>query len=147
AFTLTLTDRTQNWTQTTQQTSPAAQLGSAEVIAEAPSSQAGVLPLSNFGTVGFTSADADHMPIGNSGAGALAMVAASGVTEAVPSALTGGGAFSVAFGGNAPAGATPTPTSSGGTGTGSPAPTIPASPSPSPTTTPARYHHHHHWWW
>jgi hypothetical protein len=37
-FTLTLTDSTRGWAKTTHQTSDAAQLGSAEIIAEAPSS-------------------------------------------------------------------------------------------------------------
>jgi hypothetical protein len=146
AFTLTLTDQTGNWTQTTQQTSQTAKLGSAEVIAEAPSSQTGVLPLSNFGTVNFSGANADNAPIGNSGADSLTMVSANGVTEATPSALTGGNAFSVTFGGNGTTGAAPAP--SGGTGTGSTAPTTPASPAPSPTTTDTDgWHHHHHWFW
>jgi hypothetical protein len=150
AFTLTLSDTTQNWTQATQQTSQTAQLGSAEVIAEAPSSQTGVLPLSNFGTVNFTNADADNTPIGNSGADSLTMVSANGVTEATPSALTGGNAFSVTFGANAgaapapsgaaPSGAAPTPS----TGTGSTAPSTGGSPAPGTGT---GRHHHHHWWW
>ena len=147
SFTLVLSDTTANWTQTTQQSSTTAQDGSAEVIAEAPSSQTGVLPLSNFGTVDFTNAQANGAAIGNSGADSLTMVSAGGVTEATPSALTGGNAFSVAFG--SAAGAAPTPTGTGtGTGTGSTAPTGPASPppSPSPTTTTTR-HHHHHWFW
>jgi hypothetical protein len=41
AFTLTLTDSTQGWTQTTGQTSDTAQLGSAQVIAEAPATGPG----------------------------------------------------------------------------------------------------------
>jgi hypothetical protein len=41
AFTLTLADSTQGWTQTTNQTSDTAQLGSAEVIAEAPATERG----------------------------------------------------------------------------------------------------------
>ena len=123
AFTLTLSDQTENWTQTTQQTSQTAQLGSAEVIAEAPSSQNGVLPLSNFGTVNFTNALADNAPIGNAGADSLTMVAANGTTEATPSALTDGDAFAVTFGGG---GAT--------TGGGSPAPT--GSTAPSGSTPP-----------
>jgi hypothetical protein len=148
AFTLTLSDQTQNWTQTTQQTSQTAQLGSAEVIAEAPSSQNGVLPLSNFGTVNFTNAEADNAPFGNADADSLTMVAANGTTEATPSALTGGSAFSVTFGGGgattgggspAPSGS-PAPTGTGPTGT---APTTGASPVPSPT---APGHRHHHRW-
>ena len=54
AFTLTLSDTTENWTQSTKANSPGAALGSAEVIAEAPSNGQQVLPLGNFGTVDFT---------------------------------------------------------------------------------------------
>ena len=97
-FTLTLTDQTQGWNQVTTQTLASAQLGSAEVIAEAPSSTTGVLPLSNFGTVNFTGATANGAPIGNSAnLSELTMVSAGGATEATPSALTGGNAFSVAW--------------------------------------------------
>ena len=64
-FTLTLTDSTQGWTQTTQQAEPDAQLGSAEVIAEAPSNGT-VLPLADFGTVNFTNATVDDASIGDS---------------------------------------------------------------------------------
>ena len=98
AFTLTLTDSTQGWTQKTNQTLNTAQLGSAEVIAEAPSSGNGnVLPLSNFGTVNFTAATADNTPIGNENPDSLTMVSGNNVTEATPSALTGGNAFSVTW--------------------------------------------------
>jgi len=97
-FTLTLTDQTQGWNQVTTQTSATAQLGSAEVIAEAPSSTTGVLPLSNFGTVNFTAATANGTPIGDSAnLSELTMVSAGGATEATPSALTGNNAFSVSW--------------------------------------------------
>jgi Peptidase A4 family len=152
AFTLTLSDQTGNWTQTTQQTSQTAQLGSAEVIAEAPSSQNGVLPLSNFGTVNFTNAEADNAPIGNANADSLTMVAANGTTEATPSALTGGDAFAVTFGGGGATtgGGSPAPAPSGSTAPAGPSPTgttptTGASPAPSPTATGHR--HHHHWPW
>ena len=46
-----------------------AQLGSAEVIAEAPSDAATVLPLSSFGTVNFTSAPVDNAALANANAG------------------------------------------------------------------------------
>lgn len=55
-FTLTLTDNTQGWTQTEHKTLAGATLGSAEVIAEAPSSGSRVLPLSNFNDVFFGAA-------------------------------------------------------------------------------------------
>lgn len=95
-FTLTLTDQTQGWNQVTTQTSATAQLGSAEVIAEAPSSNT-VVPLSDFGTVNFTAATVNGAPIGNAHLSSLTMVSADGVTEATPSALTGGNAFSVTW--------------------------------------------------
>jgi hypothetical protein len=51
---------TRGWTQTTDQTSDTAELGSAEVIAEAPSSGTGTVPpLSDFGTVSFTGVTVD----------------------------------------------------------------------------------------
>ena len=139
-FTLTLSDTTQNWTQTTNQSVPQAQLGSAEVIAEAPSSQT-VLPLSNFGTVDFANAAVDGQGIANANAMALTMVSGNGVTEATPSALNGQG-FSVTW------------DSSGGTGaaTGAGNPATPGTPgSPGNTgntgttgTTGTGHHHHHH---
>jgi hypothetical protein len=128
-FTLTLTDTTAGWTQTTNQASATAQLGSAEVIAEAPSSGT-VLPLSNFGTVSFSDVLADNAPIGNENASALAMVSAAGVIEATPSALSGGNAFTVTFDG---AGAAPS------TGAAAPAPATGGG------GVPGRHHHHHHW--
>jgi len=82
AFTLTLSDQTRGWTQTTDQTSATAQLGSAEIIAEAPSDTNGVLPLSNFGTVNFTNVAVDTAPLGDANAAGLTMVSAGGVTEA-----------------------------------------------------------------
>jgi hypothetical protein len=96
SFTLTLTDATENWSQATKQTANVAQLGSAEVVAEAPSSGT-VLPLSNFGTVNFTNVTANAAAIGNENPGALTMVSAAGATEATPSALTGGNALSVTW--------------------------------------------------
>jgi len=58
-FQLVLKDTTQNWTQTINATEAGADLSSAEAIVEAPSStsdsgSSSVLPLTNFGSVGFT---------------------------------------------------------------------------------------------
>ena len=105
AFTLTLTDATQGWTQTTQQASATARLGSAEVIAEAPGNGT-ALPLANFGTVNFTNATVGNTVIGNAHPAALTMVS-GGITEATPSALTGGNSFTVTRDGSAAAAASP----------------------------------------
>jgi Peptidase A4 family len=58
-FTLTISDATQGWSNTTNARLKSAKLASAEVIAEAPSSSGGVLPLANFGTVSFSNAKAN----------------------------------------------------------------------------------------
>ena len=94
-FTLTLRDATQGWTQATQQAEPDAQLGSAEVIAEAPSDGT-VLPLADFGTVNFTGVTVDDAPIGTDPSlSELTLSAPDGTPLATPSALTAGEAFSV----------------------------------------------------
>lgn len=132
AFTLTLKDATQNWTQTTTQTSNTAQLGSAEVIAEAPSNGT-VLPLSNFGTANFTNATVDNQPIGNENASALTMVSANGVTEATPSALTGGNAFTVTWDSSGANAVAPAPAAS----SASPGATMAATGAATPAATSA----------
>jgi hypothetical protein len=132
AFTLTLTDTTQNWTQTTNQTSDAAQLGSAEVIAEAPSNGT-VLPLSNFGTASFTNATADNEPIGDENAAALTMVSSAGVTEATPSALSGANAFTVTWDSSGTSTAAPAPAAT----TATPAPPASSTPAPPASSPPA----------
>ena len=119
-FTLTLRDTTQDWTQVTNQTVPDAELASAEVIAEAPSSQT-VLPLADFGTVNFTDAAVNGQAIGNDNPIALSLVSSSDAAEATTSALTGGTSFTVTWDSD---GSISTPATAGGTaGTG---------------------HHHHH---
>ena len=132
-FTLTLSDATQGWTQTTQQTAADAQLGSAEVIAEAPSSGDSVLPLADFGAVNFTGATADGAPIGNSAnLSELTMSSAAGTPLAAPSALTSASALSV----TAEVGGTTTAVPGGpGTGTGGGSPGD------------GKRHHHRGWDW
>src|SRR5581483_7791340 len=152
AFTLPLTDSTQGWTQNTNQTLNTAQLGSAEVIAEAPSSGNGnVLPLSNFGSVNFTAVSADNAPIGNENPDSLTMVSGNNVTEATPSALAGGNAFTVTWNSDGLAAGTPAPAA---TATAGPAPTGTApAPAPSATATggtgggSGQPHHQFYWWW
>jgi hypothetical protein len=92
SFTLTISDTTKGWTHTTVKTYTPAKRHSAEIIAEAPSSGTGVLPLTNFGTVAFTSAVANGLPIGNQAPDKITMQSGS-IVKAVPSALSNGTDF------------------------------------------------------
>ncbi|BBH15890.1 hypothetical protein Back2_01770 [Nocardioides baekrokdamisoli] len=85
-FTLLLTDGTK-WTRTVTRSLTTAQLQSAEVIAEAPSSGRGVLPLANFGSVTFTGAQVNGTPIGSLNPNQITM-AASGIVKAQPGPLS-----------------------------------------------------------
>jgi Peptidase A4 family len=95
-FTLELTDTTRGWSHTTTARLKSAKLGSAEVIAEAPSSSSGVLPLADFGTVGFSGATANGTSFGSlSGLDRINMVSGS-TTKASTGAISGGN-FSVTW--------------------------------------------------
>ena len=96
-FTLTLTDTTQGWTETVSKKLRSARLASAEVIAEAPSSSSGVLPLANFGTVSFAGAQVNGATLTSTTPGIDPITMASGNTvKAVPSKISGG-AFTVTW--------------------------------------------------
>ena len=96
-YTLTLTDNTQGWTETQNETSSSAADASAEVIAEAPSSDSGQLPLSDFGTVDFTDATVNGSALGDSSPDEIDMVS-NGDTLATTSGLDGSGEdFSVTW--------------------------------------------------
>ena len=95
-FTLTLSDTSQGWTRTAKAKLRSAKLGSAEVIAEAPSSSSGVLPLADFGSVAFSNATANGTLFGSlSGRDAINMASGS-TTKATTSSITGGN-FSVTW--------------------------------------------------
>jgi hypothetical protein len=97
SFTLTISDSTQGWTNTTTQRLKRATLASAEVIAEAPSSSGGVLPLANFGTVSFSGATANGALLTSSTPHIDAITMQSGSTvKAQPSSISNG-SFSVAW--------------------------------------------------
>lgn len=95
-FTLTIRNVTTGASFTTTQTLKRARLASAEAIAEAPSSSGGVLPLTNFGTVSFSSVTVNGQAIGAFNPDRIDMVS-GGVTKASTSALSGGTAFSVTW--------------------------------------------------
>jgi len=96
-YTLVLKDTTQGWSHTVHKTLNSGKNSSAEVIAEAPSSSSGVLPLTNFGTVNFSNAKVNGSAIGNFNPTKIIMVNSSGRAKDSVSALSGGTAFSVTW--------------------------------------------------
>jgi hypothetical protein len=98
-YQLVLEDHTRGWTQTVTSRSTRATRGSAEVIAEAPSSNRGVLPLADFQKVGFAGASLDGTPLSSStpGIDPITMDTSTGGTiKARPSSLSSG-AFTVTW--------------------------------------------------
>jgi hypothetical protein len=99
-FVLSLADKPRTgtgWSVSTTQTlkSPAA-LSSAEVIAEAPSSNTGVLPLADFGVMSFTGSAVNGATLANGPSTVgIEMVSSHGAIEAIPGALNTAGGFSV----------------------------------------------------
>lgn len=96
SFTLTLTNTTRGWTHTTNARLKNARLGSAEVIAEAPSSSGGVLPLADFGTASFAGATANGVSFASQHPDAIDMVSGS-TTKASTSNISGSGDFAVSW--------------------------------------------------
>jgi hypothetical protein len=94
-YQLKLSDSSKGWTQTTKQRLKSAKRGSAEVIAEAPSSSGGVLPLADFGTANFSGAKVNGSSMASlSGLDPITMATSSGTVEAKPSAMSNSGSFS-----------------------------------------------------
>jgi hypothetical protein len=91
-FQLVLSDSTRAWSQTVTARLKSAKRGSAEVIAEAPSSSGGVLPLADFQKVGFASATVDGSLLSAStpGIDPITMATSSGTIKAQPSAIKSG---------------------------------------------------------
>lgn len=96
-YTLVLSDTTQGWSHTTTGSAPSGLNASAEVIAEAPSSNRGVLPLANFGTMSFTNATVNGAALGTVPTPQKITMATSRYTKAAVSNLTGNNAFSVTW--------------------------------------------------
>jgi hypothetical protein len=90
-FQLTLSDQTRGWSQSTTQRLKSAKLGSAEVIAEAPSGSGGVLPLADFVSAPFSAATANGSVLTSSTPGLDPLTMASGgTTKATPSNISSG---------------------------------------------------------
>jgi hypothetical protein len=91
-FNLTLSDKTRGWSQTTTRRLKSAQLASAEVITEAPSSRGSILPLADFGTATFSDPTVNGSPLTSSTPGLDPITKVSGGTvSAAPSAISGEG--------------------------------------------------------
>jgi hypothetical protein len=89
-YTLTLSS-SRGWNFKTTKSASAAN-GSAEWIAEAPSSGSGVLPLANFGTVNFSNCTANGKAISaNPNVDEITMETSGGTVKAQPSGLNGSG--------------------------------------------------------
>jgi hypothetical protein len=94
-YTLVLKDTTRGWSHTVNKTLNGAKNSSAEVIAEAPSSSTGILPLTNFGTAHFSNAAVNGAALGKASPTKIIMVNGSGRAKDSVSSLSGGTAFSV----------------------------------------------------
>jgi hypothetical protein len=93
-YTLVLHDATQGWTQTITKNQSGLARSSAEVITEAPSSNSGVLPLANFGTVRYSTSSANGTSLGSQSPIAITMINNSGADKDSTSSISSGGAFS-----------------------------------------------------
>jgi hypothetical protein len=92
-YTLVLTDSTQGWTQNIVKNQSGLARSSAEVITEAPSSNSGVLPLANFGTVSYSTSSANHASLASFNPVEIIMVNNSGSEKDTTSSIGSGGAF------------------------------------------------------
>lgn len=90
SFTLKLSDTTQGWSQTVNKSLSGAARASAEVIVEAPSSDTGVLPLADFGTVNFSGSTVDGSQLSALNPTEITMVSSNGTQEDSISSLNGG---------------------------------------------------------
>jgi hypothetical protein len=95
-YTLTLTDSTQDWTQTETINETGLDRSSAEVITEAPccTNSGGILPLSDFGTVTYGSSTANGTSLGSQSPTEIIMVDNSGRDKDSTSAINSSGGFS-----------------------------------------------------
>lgn len=105
-YDLVLTDSTEGWTEHNVVSKPiGATNASAEIIAEAVSSGAGITALPNFGAVRFTGSTVDHGTLQQSRAQSISMTNTIGQVIATPGPADSAGDFTVTYGG----GTTPPP--------------------------------------
>jgi Peptidase A4 family len=93
-YTLVLKDSTQGWTQTITKNETGLDRSSAEVITEAPSSNSGVLPLADFGTVSYGSSTGNGTSLSSESPTEIIMIDNSGAQKDSTSSINGSGGFS-----------------------------------------------------
>jgi hypothetical protein len=93
-YTLVLKDTTKGWTQTITKNQSGLSRSSAEVITEAPSSNTGVLPLANFGTINYTGSSDNGSSMGGQSPTSIVMINNSGQDKDSTSSMSSSGAFS-----------------------------------------------------
>jgi hypothetical protein len=93
-YTLVLKDSTEGWTQTITKSQAGLDRSSAEVITEAPSSNTGVLPLADFGTVSYGVSAANGTSLGSQSPTEIIMVDNSGADKDSTSSINSSGGFS-----------------------------------------------------
>jgi Peptidase A4 family len=93
-YTLVLKDSTEDWSQTVTVNESGLDRSSAEVITEAPSSDTGVLPLADFGTVSYSATEANGASLGSQSPTEILMVDNSGLEKDSTSSISSAGAFS-----------------------------------------------------
>ncbi len=93
-YTLVLKDNTKGWTQTITKNQSGLARSSAEVITEAPSSNTGVLPLADFGTVSYTGSSDNGSSMGGQSPTSIVMINNSGPDKDSTSSISSSGAFS-----------------------------------------------------
>ncbi|HEY3976197.1 MAG TPA: G1 family glutamic endopeptidase [Streptosporangiaceae bacterium] len=93
-YTLVLKDTTKGWTQTITKNQSGLDRSSAEVITEAPSSESGVLPLADFGTVSYSASAANGTSLASQSPTEIIMIDNSNRDKDSTSAIGSGGAFS-----------------------------------------------------
>jgi hypothetical protein len=97
SYTLVLKDTTKGWSHTVTKSLSGAANSSAEVIAEAPSSASGVLPLAHFSPVTFSNATVNGSPIGNFSPTQIIMVDSAGRAKDSISSLSSGTTFTATW--------------------------------------------------
>ncbi len=93
-YTLVLKDNSKGWTQTITKNQSGLDRSSAEVITEAPSSESGVLPLADFGTINYSTSSANGSSLGGQNPVQIIMDDNSGNDKDSTSSISSGGAFS-----------------------------------------------------